>query len=109
MPDGPQYGLPGAGIDAWRDALRYLQQHPSEIRLLIAGLIMAVMDGGELSERACEVQPKLQIVSMSADPDGYDAELLAGYPADGLVQVKNRAYTQAEGRRELFERKRGSK
>lgn len=63
-----------------REALRYLKQHPGEIRLLIADLIMPLMDGGELAERACELYPKLHIVLMSSDPLGVDQELLSGYP-----------------------------
>src|SRR6266487_978040 len=67
----------GYPVQASKDgrALRYLQQHPNEIRLLLADLIMPAMDGGELAERACEIQPKPQIALMSTDPDGYDAEL----------------------------------
>jgi CheY-like chemotaxis protein len=69
-----------------RDALRYLKQHPNEVRLLITDLVMPVMDGGELAERACEIQPKLQIALMSTDPNGHDAELLAGYPEFRVLQ-----------------------
>ena len=34
-----------------REALRYIQQHPGEIRLVLTDMIMPYMDGGELSER----------------------------------------------------------
>jgi hypothetical protein len=44
------------------------------------------MDGGELAERACELQPKLQIALMSTEPNGHDAELLAGYPEFRVLQ-----------------------
>jgi CheY-like chemotaxis protein len=49
-----------------REAFTYLKQHPSDIRLLITDLIMPVMDGGELAERAREFQPKLQRGNRSA-------------------------------------------
>jgi CheY-like chemotaxis protein len=71
--------------DGW-DALRYFKQHPNEIRLLLADLVMPAMDGGELAERACEIQPKLQIALMATDPEDYDAELLGGYPEFRVLQ-----------------------
>ncbi|HEX3234380.1 MAG TPA: response regulator [Gemmatimonadales bacterium] len=79
-------GYPVQASKDGRDALRYLKQHPNEIRLLIADLILPVMDGGELAERACELQPKLQIALMATDPAGSDAELLAGYPEFRVLQ-----------------------
>jgi two-component system cell cycle sensor histidine kinase/response regulator CckA len=63
-----------------REALRYIQQHPGEIRLLISDVIMPYMDGGELAERARDLHPRLPIVLMSAYPVGEIAELIAGYP-----------------------------
>ncbi|HEX2611634.1 MAG TPA: response regulator [Gemmatimonadales bacterium] len=79
-------GYPVQASKDSRDALRYLKQHPNEIRLLIADLVMPVMDGGELAEWACEIEPKLQIALMSGDRDGRDAELLAGYPEFWVLQ-----------------------
>jgi CheY-like chemotaxis protein len=73
-------GYPAHSARDGREALRCLRQHPGETRLLIADLVMPLMDGGELGERACELQPRLAVVLMSADPLGVDAELLAGYP-----------------------------
>jgi CheY-like chemotaxis protein len=52
-------GYPVQPAKDGRDALGYLKQHPNEIRMLIADLVMPVMDGGELAERACAIQPKL--------------------------------------------------
>lgn len=63
-----------------REALRYLQQHPGEIRLLLTDLVMPYMDGGELAERAHDLHPRLPIVLMSAYPVGEIAELIAAYP-----------------------------
>ena len=63
-----------------REALRYLQQHPGEIRLILTDVIMPYMDGGELAERARDLHPRLPIVLMSAYPVGEIAELIAAYP-----------------------------
>ncbi len=63
-----------------RQALRYLQQHPGEIRLLLTDVVMPYMDGGELAERARDLQPRLPIVLMSSHPLENIGELLAGYP-----------------------------
>lgn len=63
-----------------REALRYLQQHPGEIRLLLTDVVMPYMDGGELAERARDLQPRLPIVLMSSPPLENIGELLAGYP-----------------------------
>lgn len=63
-----------------REALRHIQQHPGEVRLVLTDLIMPYMDGGELSERAHDLQPRLPIVLMSARPAGEIAELVAAYP-----------------------------
>jgi two-component system, cell cycle sensor histidine kinase and response regulator CckA len=63
-----------------REALRYIQQHPGEIRLILTDVIMPYMDGGELAERARDLHPRLPIVLTSAYPEGDIAELVAAYP-----------------------------
>jgi two-component system cell cycle sensor histidine kinase/response regulator CckA len=63
-----------------REALRYLQQHPGEVRLVLADLVMPYMDGGELAERARDLHPRLPVVLMSATPEGEVADLIAAYP-----------------------------
>jgi CheY-like chemotaxis protein len=63
-----------------REALRYIQQHSGEIRLILTDVIMPYMDGGELAERARDLYPRLPIVLMSAYPVGVIAELIAAYP-----------------------------
>jgi CheY-like chemotaxis protein len=63
-----------------REALRYIQQHPGEIRLVLTDVIMPYMDGGELAERVRDLHPRLPIVLMSAYPVGDIAELIAAYP-----------------------------
>jgi CheY-like chemotaxis protein len=69
-----------------REALRYLQQHPGEIRLLLADLLLPLMDGGELAERARDLEPGLRVVLMAGSPHGAAAELLAGYRDLPLLQ-----------------------
>jgi CheY-like chemotaxis protein len=63
-----------------REALRYIQQHPGEIRLVLTDVVMPYMDGGELAERARDLHPRLPIILMSAYPVGEIAELVAAYP-----------------------------
>jgi two-component system, cell cycle sensor histidine kinase and response regulator CckA len=63
-----------------REALRYLQQHPGEVRLVLTDVVMPYMDGGELAERARDLHPRLPIVLMSSHPTEDIGELLAGYP-----------------------------
>lgn len=63
-----------------REALRYLQQHPGDIRLILTDVIMPYMDGGELAERARDLHPRLPIVLMSAYPVGEIADLISAYP-----------------------------
>jgi len=63
-----------------REALRYIQQHPGEIRLVLTDVIMPYMDGGELAERVRDLHPRLPIVLISAYPVGRIADLVAAYP-----------------------------
>jgi CheY-like chemotaxis protein len=63
-----------------REALRHLQQHPGEVRLVLTDLVMPYMDGGELAERARDLQPRLPIVLMSSSPNSEAADLIAAYP-----------------------------
>jgi two-component system, cell cycle sensor histidine kinase and response regulator CckA len=73
-------GYPTRTARDGREALRYVQQHPGEIRLVLADVIMPYMDGGELSERLRDLHQRLAIVLMSAYPVGEVAELVAAYP-----------------------------
>jgi two-component system, cell cycle sensor histidine kinase and response regulator CckA len=63
-----------------REALRHLQQHPGEVRLVLTDLVMPYMDGGELAERARDLHPRLPVVLMSTKPVGDAAALVAAYP-----------------------------
>lgn len=61
-----------------RAALHFLGTHPGETGLLLANLGMPGMDGGELAERALDLDPGLVVVLMAA-PDAEMRELLYGY------------------------------
>ena len=63
-----------------REALRYLQQHPGEVRLVLTDVVMPYMDGCELAERARDLHPRLPIVLMSSHTAEDIGELIAGYP-----------------------------
>ena len=73
-------GYPAHTARDGREALRYLLQHPGEVRLVLTDVMMPYMDGGELAERARDLHPQLPIVLMSARPVGEIAELIAAYP-----------------------------
>lgn len=60
-------------------ALRLLEAHPREVRLLIADLLMPGMDGGELTERARDLDSRLLVVLMAGPGDADARELLSGY------------------------------
>jgi len=62
-----------------RAALRFLQAHPREVRLLLADLGMPRMDGGELAERARDLDPGLLVMLMAGPQDPHVDELLTGY------------------------------
>jgi two-component system, cell cycle sensor histidine kinase and response regulator CckA len=73
-------GYPTRTARDGREALRYLQQHPGEIKLVLSDVIMPYMDGGELAERVRDLHPRMPIILMSAYPVGESAELVAAYP-----------------------------
>ena len=60
-------------------ALGFLGTHPGETRVLLADLEMPGMDGGELAERALDLDPGLVVVLMAAPGDVETRELLSGY------------------------------
>jgi two-component system cell cycle sensor histidine kinase/response regulator CckA len=63
-----------------REALRHLQQHPGEVRLVLSDVIMPYMDGGELAERVRDKLPGIRMVLMSDSLEGGAGELVAAYP-----------------------------
>jgi two-component system cell cycle sensor histidine kinase/response regulator CckA len=72
-------GYPVRSCPAGRDALRFMQDHPREVRLLLADLAMPGMDGGELVERARDLDPGLRVVLLVGQEEHGVAELLPGY------------------------------
>jgi CheY-like chemotaxis protein len=62
-----------------RAALRFLAAYPREARVLLADLGMPGMDGGELAERARDLDPRLAVVLMASPDDAETRELLSGY------------------------------
>jgi two-component system cell cycle sensor histidine kinase/response regulator CckA len=86
-----------------REALRYLQQHPGEVRQVLTDLVMPYMDGAELAERARDLQPRLPVVLMSTKLENDAAELLAGYPElpflekPFTIEALSRVVTQSLG------------
>jgi CheY-like chemotaxis protein len=63
-----------------REALRYLEQHPGEIRMVLSDIIMPYMDGGELLERARDLLPGLRFALMSESSEGPAGEVASAYP-----------------------------
>ena len=61
-----------------REALGYLEAHRREVRLLLADLAMPQMDGGELVERARDLDPTLRAALLAESGDAESNELLAG-------------------------------
>jgi two-component system cell cycle response regulator CpdR len=72
-------GYQARSCSGGRDALRFLEAHPREARLLLADLLMPRMDGGELAERALDLDPGLRVLLMVGPGDPHAADLLAGY------------------------------
>ena len=62
-----------------RAALGFLKAHPREVRLLLADLGMPRMDGGELAERAKDLDPSLIAMLMAAPGDPHVHDLISGY------------------------------
>jgi two-component system cell cycle sensor histidine kinase/response regulator CckA len=63
-----------------REALRHVEQHPGEIRLILTDVVMPYMDGGELVERVHDHAPGLATVLMSDSVEGPAGEVVAAYP-----------------------------
>jgi CheY-like chemotaxis protein len=85
-----------------REALRYLEAHPREVKLLLADIAMPRMDGGELVERARDLDPGVRAVLMAGQGEGQVEELLAGY-RDLPTLAKPVGFSELYGRlRELL-------
>ena len=72
-------GYHARSCSSGRAALGFLDTHPGEARLLLVDLGMPGMDGGELAERALDLDPSLVVVLMAAPGDAETRELLSGY------------------------------
>jgi CheY-like chemotaxis protein len=72
-------GYQARSCHSGRAALSFLKAHPREVRLLLADLGMPRMDGGELAERAKDLEPRLIAVLMADPKDGHLHDLLSGY------------------------------
>ena len=73
------FGYPVRSAAAGGEALRFLTEQPREVRLLIADLGMPGMDGGELAERARDLDPAIRVLLLVDPGDSQAAELAAGY------------------------------
>jgi len=72
-------GYPVRSCRSGREAVRFLKAHLRAVRLLLADLAMQKMDGGELAERARDLDPSLDVVLMASLGDTHVLELLPGY------------------------------
>ena len=72
-------GYQARSCPSGRAALRFLTAHPREVRLLLADLGMPRMDGGELAERARDLDRSLIAVLMADPTDVQLGDLLSGY------------------------------
>ena len=73
------FGYPARSASGGGEALRFLAEHPREVRLLIADLGMPRMDGGELAERARDLDPGLRVLLLIEPGDPRVTDLEAGY------------------------------
>jgi CheY-like chemotaxis protein len=60
-------------------ALAFLRAHPREVKLVLSDLALRRMDGGELAERARDLDPQVKVVLMVGADDPHVDDLLAGY------------------------------
>jgi len=72
-------GFPVWSSSSSHAALRFLRDHPREIRLLLADLGLRRMDGGELAERARDLDPRIHAVLMVGSTDPHADDLVMGY------------------------------
>jgi CheY-like chemotaxis protein len=79
------------------EALDYLEAHRREVRLVLADLAMPHMDGGELVERARDLDPTLRAALLAEAGEAEVNELLAGY-RDLPVLTKPVGFSDLYGR-----------
>jgi two-component system, cell cycle sensor histidine kinase and response regulator CckA len=73
-------GYRALSCQSGRAALRYLKTHPGQVHLLLTDLGLPRMDGGELAERAKDLDASLIAVLMAVPGDPALGDLLSGYP-----------------------------
>ena len=73
------FGYPVRSAAAGAEALRILTEQAREVRLLITDLGMPGIDGGELAERARDLDPALRVLLLIDADDSRAAELAGGY------------------------------
>ena len=72
-------GFPVRNCPGSPAALQFLREHPREVKLLLADLALSRIDGGELAERARDLDPELRVVLMASGDDAHVDDLIAGY------------------------------
>ena len=72
-------GYQARGCHSGAAALRFLKAHHRQVRLLLTDLAMPSMDGGELAERAKDLDSTLIVVLMAGPGEQAAGELLSGY------------------------------
>jgi CheY-like chemotaxis protein len=72
-------GYPVRSCRGAREALRFLAAYPGKVGLLVADLGMPRMDGGELAERARDLDRGIRVVLMFDPADVHAVDLLSGY------------------------------
>lgn len=72
-------GYRALSCQSGRAALQFLKGHPGQVRLLLTDMIMPGIDGGELADRARDLEPALIIALMAGPNDAHAHALLSGY------------------------------
>jgi CheY-like chemotaxis protein len=74
-----ELGYPARSCRRGSDALRFLQSYPKLVSVLVSDLGMSGMDGGELVERALDLDRTVRVVLMADLQNPRSVELLPGY------------------------------
>jgi two-component system, cell cycle sensor histidine kinase and response regulator CckA len=68
------------------DALRFAQERPEQIHLLLTDTIMPMMNGPELAKRLRSLRPETKVLFMSGYTDKVIANTAAGEPGNTFLQ-----------------------
>ena len=66
---GREHGYTVLEAEDVDDALRFCREHAGEIHLLLTDVVMPIMSGRELAERAADIRPDLKVLYMSGYTD----------------------------------------